>query len=78
MTGKQRQKTLIALLGAIVLFMGGNWLYSNYYETPLNDANARTDDLHTKIAKREQDLWKARKVRKQLEVWNARSLPADR
>ncbi len=77
MTPDKRQKLLIMLLGAVVLYMGGDYAYTNYYDTPLTEANNRTEELNTKIAKREQDLRRARKIKHQIEEWNERSLPAD-
>jgi len=72
-----RQKLLYGLLGAIVVVMGGDWLYRNFYETPLQERNARTEDLQKSLDRRQLELVKARKVKKQLEAWNARSLPSD-
>jgi Tfp pilus assembly protein PilO len=77
MNGNKRQKMLFGLLGAVAVIMGGEWLYTNYYEAPLEEAQARTDDLRAKINKREQELLKARKVEKKFAAWNAQSLPSD-
>lgn len=73
----KREIILAAALGAIAVLFGGNWLYQANYVEPLDERRAEIDRLRTDIAKRELDMARFRKANKELQRWQAQSLPSD-
>ncbi|MGE3313603.1 MAG: hypothetical protein AB7O26_00720 [Planctomycetaceae bacterium] len=77
MNDARRKRMIYGLLGAVVLYFAGEWAYGSFYATPLDELNARNEDLQKKMLKRTNDLTKARRIKKQIAAWNDKSLPSD-
>jgi hypothetical protein len=72
-----RKYILWAILAAMVLFYGGDWLMGTVVRGPLMRAQEETKQLKETIRKRKADLKAIREEKKQLAVWESQSLPAD-
>lgn len=72
-----RQKILVGLLGAMVLYFGGEWAWRKAVQDPLGARQLRIERLEGEIEKRDKALAQARRDGKDLEVWEDQSLPSD-
>ena len=77
MTPNLRKNILLGGLGFIVLLYAGDWLMKNVLEGPLQERNRKIERLDEDIKKKETALARARQAGKQLEIWEAQSLPSD-
>lgn len=74
---KYRKHILAAILGAMVLLAGGDWLLRNVLESPLQTRRARADRLEKSIDAKRSQLADARRAGRQLQVWWSQCLPSD-
>lgn len=74
---KYRKQILLAVLGAIGVVAGGDWLMRNLLEGPIDEARQRAARYEREIEKREGGLSSIRKAGQFLEGWERQSLPAD-
>jgi len=72
---KHRQKILIAVLGLLLLYFGGEWLLASVLEGPMQKRRNKKASLEKKIDARRRQLASVRKAGTQLEQWRAESLP---
>lgn len=72
-----RQKVLLLLLGVVALGIGGDWVYREWIETPFRQQELK----RTKLGKEQEELkvrtFKARRLLRDLPLFEDRSLPAD-
>jgi len=73
----KREKILAAGVGTIAILYGAHWLYQIGYERPLETRKAEQVRLKNEISKRELDLAKNRKASRELDRWQAQSLPSN-
>jgi len=76
-TPNLRKNILLGVLGIIVLLYAGDWLLKNALEGPLQERKRKIERLDADIKKKEAALARARQASKQLEIWEAQSLPSD-
>jgi hypothetical protein len=76
-TSKTRQTLLLAVLGAILLYYAGEWLFETVLEAPRRARSERAQQLTKRIEQREKDLARVLKAVKQLETYEAQSLPSN-
>ena len=74
---KHRKKLLMGVLGLIAVFYVGGWLLENLLEGPLEARRKTQVRLEKSIEKQQKSLSRARKVGKQLSVWEEQSLPSN-
>jgi hypothetical protein len=72
-----RQTVLLGLLGVVVLYFGGEWLFNTVFEGPRRERADRGRELSRRIEQRERDLLAAMKASKRLETYEAQSLPSN-
>lgn len=77
MTSNRRQMLLLAVLGLIVLYFAGEWLFVTILDAPRRVRIERGEQLAERVARREEELAKALKAGRQLEVFESQSLPAN-
>jgi hypothetical protein len=73
---KYRKYILLAILGAMMLYFGGDWLLSQF-SGPLAAIRRRKVELTHEIRQVENQLDRARKASKEMDRWRAQSLPSD-
>lgn len=71
-----REKLLAALVAAMALAYGGNWLFQNALSAPLEQRRNLIARLKDDIQKKQLQLARARKAGKQLAAWREQSLPS--
>jgi hypothetical protein len=74
---KRRQILLLGVLGLIVAFYVGDWLFQTILDGPRKERLNRKAQLEKKLEERKADLLEAIRAGKELESWEARSLPSD-
>ena len=74
---KNRQMILLGLLGVILVYFVGEWLFETVLDAPKKKLLTRAKQFERRIEKRQEELDAALKAVKQLEVWESRSLPSD-
>jgi hypothetical protein len=74
---EHRQKILVAVLGLMLLYFGGEWLWRKVVQAPLEARQAKAERLEKEIAARDKELAEARKAAKDLDRWEEQSLPSD-
>ncbi|HEY0983053.1 MULTISPECIES: hypothetical protein [unclassified Schlesneria] len=65
------------VLGAIVLFMGGDYVLKNYVDAPLEQRQSRKEQLEKKIKGKKKELAAAKEAAVKLATWEKASLPSD-
>ncbi|WP_397571024.1 hypothetical protein [Schlesneria sp. T3-172] len=65
------------VLGAIVLFMGGDYVLKNYVDAPLEQRQSRKEQLEKKIKGKKKELAAAKEAAVKLATWEKASLPRD-
>jgi len=74
---KQREKILAISLGALGVVIGGNWLFNQLLQGPLNARYAKVENLRDEIEKKEFVLRRARRAGQRLTEWQTMALPAE-
>jgi hypothetical protein len=74
---KRRQILLLGLLALILAFYVGDWLFQTILEGPRKERLSRKAALEKKLEEKKADLLAAIRAGKELEAWEARSLPSD-
>ena len=74
---KHRQKILVGVFVLILLYFGGEWLWRNAVEGPLESRRQRIERLERDIENRDTQLARARKDAQDLALWEEESLPTD-
>ena len=77
MGNNRRQILLLGVLAAIVLYFAGEWLFVTVLDAPRRARIERGEQLADRIAKREEELARAIKSGRQLEVFESQSLPSN-
>jgi len=77
MGSNPRQAILLAILAVIVLYFAGEWVFETVLEGPRRVRLQRAEQLSDRIARREEELAKAIKAGRQLEVFESLSLPSN-
>lgn len=72
-----RTKILFSLLGLVLLYYGGDWLWRHAVEGPLESRRLKKERLQKDLDKRTDELAQARDDAKQLALWQEQSLPSD-
>lgn len=72
-----RQGLMYAVLGVIVVYMGGDFVMKNYIDAPMEQRQARKDQLEKKIKKKKKELLESKAAAKKLAIWENASLPPD-
>ena len=72
-----RQRLMYFVLGAIVLFVGGDYVMKNYVDAPLEQRQSRKEQLEKKIKAKKKELAAAKEAAKKLAIWEKSSLPSD-
>ena len=73
---KYRKPLLLAVLGLMALFYGGDWAIKNLLDEPLRLRREKTAKLQKELQDRRGELDKARKAGKELDLFKAESLPS--
>lgn len=76
-TSKLRQYGLLGLMAAMVVYFGGEWIWANAIQGPIDEAERLTAKLDQGIAQREKALTQAKLDARRLDVWKSQSLPSD-
>jgi hypothetical protein len=74
---QNRKFWLYGALGVIAALYGGDWLIQQVLSGPLEERQARIEQLEKNIETREQRLSEARRTAQQIEIWETQSLPSD-
>lgn len=74
---QNRQKILLAVLGVLLVYFGGEWAWQNAIQGPLDSRRAKIQRLERDLEKRQKELAKARQAVKELEQLEEQSLPSD-
>jgi len=74
---QKREKILAGVVGIALAAFGGKALFDRMLQSPLQARHDKIERLEKEIAKKEQILSRARDATRQLETWEAQSLPAD-
>mgnify|MGYP000465854840 CR=1 FL=1 len=74
---QHRQKILLAVLGLLLVYFGGEWAWQNAIQGPLDARRARIRRLEKDLDKRQRELAQARKAMQELETLHEQSLPSD-
>lgn len=74
---RYRKTALLALLGLILAWYAGDWLFQSLLEGPRQQRERRTKQLQSMIQKRKQELKKAEATNKRLDLWESQSLPSN-
>ena len=72
-----RKRLLYLVLGAIVVFIGGDYILRNYIDAPLEQRQARKEQLEKKIKKKKKELAESKEAARKLAIWEKSSLPND-
>lgn len=72
-----RKRLMYFVLGAIVLFMGGDYVLKNYVDAPLEQRQSRKEQLEKKIKGKKKELAAAKEAAVKLATWEKASLPSD-
>lgn len=72
-----RQMLLYGALGAVLLFMGGEWVSDRLIDAPLQEQEERKKDLKKKLTSARDEFNRALKTSDKLADWERRSLPRD-
>jgi hypothetical protein len=76
-SAQYRQYALAALLGAMAVYFGGEWLWEHAIDGPIRKAEQTGAKLEKGIKDRQTALSRARAAADVLERWEAQSLPGD-
>jgi hypothetical protein len=74
---KNRQKLLLVLLGLILAYFVGEWLFETVLDGPKKKLLARRKQIERRIEQRQEELEAALEAGKKLEVWESQSLPSN-
>ncbi len=74
---QHRQKILLAVLGLLLVYFGGEWAWQNFIQGPLDSRQAKIQRLERDLEKRQKELAQARNAMQDLESLEAQSLPSD-
>jgi len=74
---KLRQYGLAAVLIAMVVYFGGEWVWEHAIQGPIDAAQQKTDKLQRAIQQREKAMAQARANARLLDKWASQSLPSD-
>jgi hypothetical protein len=80
MTSPMLRNRKFWLYGGLVVIASlyvGDWLIQQVLSGPLQEREARIEQLEANIETREQRLTEARRTAQQMELWEAQSLPSD-
>jgi len=72
-----RKNILYGLLGVIIVYQGGSYLYGKYVEAPRKDRESKIATLEKSVNTKTRDLKLAKRAAEQLVVYEQQSLPAD-
>ena len=72
-----RKRLLYFALGAMVIYLGGDYLLHNYVDVPLEQRENRKSQLEKKIKKKKQELAASKEAAGRLAVLEKSSLPSD-
>ncbi len=72
-----RQKLLLAVLGLIAVVHFGDWILNSMIQQPMQERQARVNQLNKDIRKLETQLSETRKLSENTNRWVKQSLPAD-
>ena len=72
-----RKRMLYFGLGAIVLYIAGDHALKTYIDAPLEQRQARKEQLEKKIKKKKKELAESKEAARKLAVWEKSSLPSD-
>jgi hypothetical protein len=72
-----RKKILIFLVGAIVLWFVGGWVYDNLFVAPIENQQKKKELYLSRIKEYKRDILKIKNEAKILEELNRRCLPSD-
>ncbi len=74
---EHRQKILVAVLAAMLLYFGGEWGWKKAVEEPLAARRDRAETLTADLDARRRETAQFRRDAKELAVWEAQSLPSN-
>jgi len=74
---KYRKTALLAVLGLVLAYLAGDWLFQSLLEGPRQQRERRTKQLELTIEKKKKELAKAVAANKKLDGWEAQSLPSN-
>ena len=74
---QHRQKILLAILGAMLVYFVGEWAWRTAIQEPLDSRRTRIRRLEKDLDKRQKELAQARKAMQELESLEKQSLPTD-
>ena len=74
---KYRQYILVAILGAMLLYFGGEKLWDTLVTKPLGDLNSKIERINREIDKQHDQLARGREQAEELSVWEGQSLPSN-
>jgi hypothetical protein len=74
---EHRQKILVGILGLMLLYFGGEWLWRHAVQGPLESRESKAERLQSEIDRRDKELAQARQDAKDLAVFEEQSLPSD-
>lgn len=76
-TMQKREKILAAVVGLLLVAVGGNWLFERTLQGPLEEKRATVERLKREIDGKTDQLRQARQAGRLLDEWNKQSLPSD-
>ena len=77
MKNLNRQHVLLAVLAAMGLFQGGDYVLSSMIQGPLAELRGDNADLQESIDKKKQLLAESRSAGQKIEAWKKKSLPTN-
>lgn len=77
MSANLRKRLVYVALGAFLLYFGGDYVVHNYVDVPLEQRQARKEQLQKKIKAKKKELAEAKDALGRLDEFEARSLPSD-
>lgn len=77
MKPNRRKQLLLALLGLILVYFGGEWVLANWIEAPKKQRRAQLNALQGEIKKYDQFVGRAAQDAAWLRYWNSQSLPSN-